>query len=73
MSLKRIPSWLLLAEAVILVLVGMALASTALSERAMLLPSPLLWAIVVLVALALVASVVELIRRKTRGWTDACR
>ena len=66
--MKRIPSRLLLVETVVLVLVGVALLSTALSEHAALLPGPVLWALVVLVALVLAASVVELIRRATRGW-----
>lgn len=66
--MKRIPSWLLLVKTAVLVLAGVALLSTALSEQAMLLPGPLLWAIVVLVALALLSSVVELLRRATHGW-----
>lgn len=66
--MKRIPSWLLLVETAVLALAGVALLSTALSDQATLLPGPVLWAIVVLVALALVASVVELIRRATREW-----
>lgn len=66
--MKRIPSWLLLVETAVLALAGVALLSTALSDQATLLPGPVLWAIVVLVALALVASVVELIRRATHEW-----
>ena len=70
--MERVPSWLLLVETAVLVLVGLALPSTVLSEQATLLPGPVLWAIVVLVALLLVASVVELIRRATHGsWTSS--
>lgn len=65
--MKRIPSWLLMAGTVVLALAGVALLSTAVSEHASLLPSPVVWAIVVLVAIVLVASVVELIRRKIRS------
>lgn len=52
-----------MVETVVLVLAEVTLLATAISERASLLPSPLVWTLVVLVAIVLVASVTELLRR----------
>lgn len=63
--MRRIPSGFLVAATVVMVLALVAMGSASASSS--LLPGPVLWALAVLFAIVLVASVVELGRRKSRG------
>ncbi len=63
----RIPLWLLMTGAVAMALVVLSLLSTLASGRSSLLPEPVTWVVVVLAALAVVMSLLELGRRKSRG------
>ncbi|WP_338599155.1 hypothetical protein [Saccharopolyspora sp. SCSIO 74807] len=63
--MRGIPSRFLMAAAVVLGLVLVALVSASASSS--LLPGPVLWALVVLDAIVLSASVFELARRRVRG------
>lgn len=66
--MKRIPPWLLVTETILMALLLVSLLSTVTSSQSSLLPEPAAWVVIALAALALVASLIELGRRRLRRY-----